>query len=111
MRCSYGITLTQIPRFDPSRVDRHHRQYTRLEPSHRLAFLEFRRFGIVLPFGARNDHFNTPNRFLFSPEGTWLQNDWANPFESWEYVINWLYLITDMFAYRSSLLSQSSSCH
>lgn len=85
---SYGFddAVNEINRvrFDPSRIDRHHRQYIRLEPSHRLAFLEFRRFGIVLPFGARNDHFNTPNRFLFSPEGTWLQNDLANPLHSWD---------------------------
>ncbi|KAH8089940.1 hypothetical protein BXZ70DRAFT_899118 [Cristinia sonorae] len=70
-------------RFEPSRVDRHHRRYGRLEPSHRLASLEFRRFGLVLPFGARNDRFNTPNRYLFSPEGQWLQDDLADPLESW----------------------------
>ncbi|KAA1477215.1 hypothetical protein DENSPDRAFT_844415 [Dentipellis sp. KUC8613] len=70
-------------RFAPSRVDRHHRQYCQLQPSNRLAVHEFRRFGLVLPFGARNDLFNSPNRFLFSPDGKWLQDDLASPLESW----------------------------
>jgi len=71
-------------RFAPSRKDFLHRHYCRLEPSHRLAFLEFRRFGLVLPFGAENGHFNTPNRLLFSPSCEWLQTDHANPLDSWE---------------------------
>ncbi|RDB18739.1 hypothetical protein Hypma_014684 [Hypsizygus marmoreus] len=71
-------------RFAPSRTDRHDRHYCRLEPSHRLAFLEFRRFGLVLPFSTGNDHFNLLNRFLFSPQGKWMQDDLANPLESWE---------------------------
>ncbi|KDQ11254.1 hypothetical protein BOTBODRAFT_463500 [Botryobasidium botryosum FD-172 SS1] len=71
-------------RFAPSRRDFLHRHYCRLEPSHRLAFLEFRRFGLVLPFGAENGHFNTPNRLLFSPSCEWLQTDHANPLDSWE---------------------------
>ncbi|KAF8891944.1 hypothetical protein CPB84DRAFT_1368633 [Gymnopilus junonius] len=70
-------------RFEPTRQDRHHRTYCRLQPSHRLAFLEYRRFGIVLPFGAANNNFNTPNKFLFSPDGQWLQDDMASPLESW----------------------------
>jgi len=45
--------------------------------------MEFRRFGLVLPFGARNNHFNTTNKFLFSPQGKWLQDDLADPLESW----------------------------
>ncbi|KDQ51326.1 hypothetical protein JAAARDRAFT_185086 [Jaapia argillacea MUCL 33604] len=71
-------------RFAPSRQDRHHRHYCRLEPSHRLACLEFRRFGLLLPFGALNSQFNTPNNFLFSPGGRWLQDDLADPLESWD---------------------------
>ncbi|KAI0067092.1 hypothetical protein BV25DRAFT_1868112 [Artomyces pyxidatus] len=71
-------------RFAPDSVDRHHRRYCRLEPSHRLSLLEFRRFGLLLPFGARNDHFNHPNRFLFSPEGRWMQTDTSSPLGSWD---------------------------
>lgn len=67
----------------PSRVDYRDRMYLGLKPSHRLAFLEYRRFGIVLPFGALNAHCNVPNPSLFS-NGTWLQTDYADPLESWE---------------------------
>ncbi|KAJ8587573.1 hypothetical protein M405DRAFT_863636 [Rhizopogon salebrosus TDB-379] len=67
-----------------SRGDLRDRMYARLRPSHRLAFQEFRRFGIVLPFGAVNAHFNAPNGSLFSPEGKWLQTDYADPLEGWD---------------------------
>ena len=68
----------------PSRRDLRDRMYAGLRPSHRVAFREFRRFGIVLPFGAVNAHFNSPNNSLFSPEGEWLQTDYADPLEGWE---------------------------
>lgn len=68
----------------PSRRDFHERMYAKLRPSHRVAFHEFRRFGIVLPFGALNAHFNVPNLSLFSFEGSWLQTDYADPLEGWE---------------------------
>ena len=71
-------------RFEPTREDKHHRGYCCLKPSHRLASLEFRRFGILLPFGAANNNFNTPNKFLFSPSGRWLQDDMATPLDSWK---------------------------
>jgi hypothetical protein len=61
--------------------------YLALRPAHRVAFHEFRRFGIVLPFGAMNAHFNCPNLSLFSPEGKWLQTDYADPLEGWESVV------------------------
>ncbi|CCL98308.1 uncharacterized protein FIBRA_00302 [Fibroporia radiculosa] len=63
--------------------DRLHRQYWPLEPSHRLAFHEFRTYGLLLPFGAANAHFNYPNRLLFSPTGQWLQPNKVNPLDSW----------------------------
>lgn len=55
-----------------------------MEPSHRVACMEYRRYGIVLPFGAFNAHFNVPNSTLFSHDGQWLQNDSANPLQGWE---------------------------
>jgi len=67
----------------PSRRDYRERMYAKLRPSHRIAFQEFRRFGIVLPFGAPNSHFNVPNPSLFSPEGKWLQTDYADPLMGW----------------------------
>jgi hypothetical protein len=68
----------------PSRRDFRDRMYAGLKPSHRVAFQEYRRFGIVLPFGAMNAHFNVPNRSLFSPTGEWLQSDYADPLGGWE---------------------------
>ena len=67
-----------------SRRDFRDRMYMGLKPSHRAAFKEYRRFGIVLPFGAMNAHFNRPNLSLFSPEGKWWQTDYADPLEGWE---------------------------
>jgi hypothetical protein len=54
-----------------------------MEPSHRLASLEFRRFGLVYPFGAANNLFNTANKFLFTHDGRWLEDDLATPLQSW----------------------------
>lgn len=68
----------------PSREDFRDRMYSRLKASHRLAFKEFRRFGIVLPFGAPNAHFNRPNKSLFRDNGLWWQTDFADPLEGWE---------------------------
>jgi hypothetical protein len=64
----------------PSRQDLRDNMYASLKPSHRLAFLGYRRFGIILPFGAMNAHFNCPNLSLFFHEGKWLQT----PLGGWE---------------------------
>jgi len=58
--------------------------YVGLRPSHRVAFQEYRRSGIILPFGASKAHFNCPNRSLFSPDYRWLQTDFADPLEGWD---------------------------
>jgi len=71
-------------RLTPSRADYRDRQYAQLRPAHRVAFQEFRRFGLVLPFGAVNSHFNAPNLSLFSLNGEWLQTDFADPLEGYE---------------------------
>ena len=68
----------------PSRCDFRDRMYVGLRPSHRVAFQEYRRSGIILPFGASKAHFNCPNRSLFSPDCHWLQTDYADPLEGWE---------------------------
>ena len=57
-----------------------------MEPSHRLATLNFRKTGLVLPFGARRDRFDQPNRFLFSSEEKWVEDEVVDPLLSWEYV-------------------------
>jgi len=88
----------------PSRHNYWDRKYASLKPSHRVAFQQYRRFGIVLPFGAMNAHFNSPNLSLFSLKHKWLQTDHADPLEGWEYVLvfNVLYPLT--------MISQHS-CH
>lgn len=68
----------------PSRRDLRDRMYAGLKPSHRAAFQRYRRFGIILPFGAMNAHFNCPNSSLFTLEGEWMQTDYADPLEGWE---------------------------
>ena len=68
----------------PSRRDFRDRMYVGLRPSHQVAFIEYRHSGIVLPFGAAKAQFNCPNCSLFSPDGKWLQTDYADPLEGWE---------------------------
>ena len=68
----------------PSRRDFRDRMYASLKPSHRVSFHTYRRFGIVLPFGAINAHFNFPNQSLFTPTGRWLQTDYADPLGGWQ---------------------------
>ncbi|KAJ2924336.1 hypothetical protein H1R20_g12763, partial [Candolleomyces eurysporus] len=71
-------------RMAPERRDYRDRMYTNLKPSHRVAFYAFRRYGIVLPLGAANAHFNCANSSLFSLEGKWLQTDYADPLSGWD---------------------------
>ncbi|GJE88932.1 zf-MYND and DUF4470 domain-containing protein [Phanerochaete sordida] len=71
-------------RQDPSRVDVRHRAWAQCRGSHRLARDAYNRTGLVLPFGAHAAHFDTPNRFLFSPAGAWLLSDGANPLAGWD---------------------------
>jgi hypothetical protein len=87
----------------PSRRDYRDRMYLALRPAHRVAFHKFRRFGIVLPFGAMNAHFNSPNFSLFSAEGKWLQTDYADPLEGWESVL--------LFQPRTILIVSQHSHH
>lgn len=68
----------------PSRKDYRDRMYAGLKPAHRVAYQEYRRFGIILPFGSVNAHFNVPNQSLFSPSGKWLQTDYADPLGGWK---------------------------
>ena len=83
---SVGVAQGEYERIRnaPSRKDYRDRMYAGLKPAHRVAFQEYRRFGIILPFGAMNAHFNVPNQSLFSPAGEWLQTDYADPLEGWK---------------------------
>ena len=68
----------------PSRVDYIDRYYVGLRPSHRVAFQQWRKFGLVLPFGASNAHMNIPNKWLFGPNGQLFICDGTSPCEGWE---------------------------
>ncbi|KAF5374237.1 hypothetical protein D9758_004727 [Tetrapyrgos nigripes] len=68
----------------PQRVDYRHRYYLGLEPSHRVAFQEWREFGIVYPFGGCSAHLNVPNPWLFSPDHRLYLNDSASPYQGWD---------------------------
>ena len=68
----------------PSHRDYRDKMYVALRLSHRVAFLKFRQFGLVLPCGAPSAHFNAPNLSLFSLKGEWLETDYADPLEGWE---------------------------
>jgi hypothetical protein len=71
-------------RFAHHRRDYWDKYLLSLEPTHRLAVQEYRRFGLIHPFGSANFQFNAPNRFLFTPDGHWMQRDHAIPLECWE---------------------------
>ncbi len=79
-------TAYEWARQKPEKQDLRDRMYHGLRPSHRAAFHEYRRFGIVLPFGATDAHFDMPNQSLFSPDLQWLQSDFADPLHGWQYV-------------------------
>ncbi|KAJ2935901.1 hypothetical protein H1R20_g1193, partial [Candolleomyces eurysporus] len=68
----------------PSRRDHRERFMAQLRPSHRVAFEEYRRSGIVRPFGVQNPHFTKPNLSLFTLEAKWWQSDSASPLNGWD---------------------------
>lgn len=49
--------------FNPSRLDYRDRYIADLEPSHRVAFMHYRKSGIVAPFSYDTSHFTQPNRY------------------------------------------------
>ncbi|THV03786.1 hypothetical protein K435DRAFT_962274 [Dendrothele bispora CBS 962.96] len=68
----------------PERVDYRDRYYWGLEGSHRVAYQEWRKFGIVNPFGGFSAHLNRPNSWLFGPDHRLYLNDSASPFQGWD---------------------------
>lgn len=49
--------------------------YYNMRPSHRVGLQEYRRTGVVLPFGADLSRFSEPNSSLFFSCGCWFQSD------------------------------------
>ncbi|TFY71362.1 hypothetical protein EVG20_g1649 [Dentipellis fragilis] len=92
----------QHVRVSPLSIDRLHRRYCQVEPAHRQALHHFRKTGVLLPFGAATAHFKHPNRFLFSPEGKWIQDDLADPLRGWPYV----FVLSNLSAASSTISSR-----
>ncbi|KAF5328023.1 hypothetical protein D9758_018025 [Tetrapyrgos nigripes] len=69
---------------DPNRVDYIERFYLNLEPSHRLAIDEWRRFGVLYPFDACSNYLNQPNPWLFSHDHELFLSDYSSPKEGWD---------------------------
>ncbi|KAJ7777158.1 hypothetical protein B0H16DRAFT_1302211 [Mycena metata] len=68
----------------PDRLDFREKYFAGLKPSHRMAFQRFRESGILAPFSLNTSNFTQPNRFLFSPQGTWLVQEDANCLFGWD---------------------------
>ena len=68
----------------PERVDYRDRAVQPFEPPHRLGFLEWRRRGVLLPYGASQDHFTVSNRWLFTEKGELAFKDSSAPLCDWE---------------------------
>ncbi|KAJ7066768.1 hypothetical protein B0H15DRAFT_925988 [Mycena belliarum] len=68
----------------PDRLDLREKYFAGLHPSHRMAFKRFRESGILVPFSLNTAKFTEPNRFLFSPQGTWMVPEDANPLFGWD---------------------------
>ena len=66
-----------------SRVDYRDRFLHLLRGSHRASVFEWSNFGLVLPFGAPNEHFNWANKWLFL-DGRLQVNDSASPLRGWK---------------------------
>ncbi|KAJ2915810.1 hypothetical protein MD484_g4599, partial [Candolleomyces efflorescens] len=69
----------------PSNKDTASRMYYNLKPSHRVAFQEYRRTGMLLPFGADHSPYTVANSSLFEERsGKWFQDDRADPLHGWD---------------------------
>ncbi|MCO5557105.1 hypothetical protein L7F22_010661 [Adiantum nelumboides] len=55
-----------------------------LRPSHQVAWKEFCKWGLLLPFGTYNAHHDVPNKFLCHPSSGWLPHADANPLSGWD---------------------------
>ncbi|KAJ7173458.1 hypothetical protein C8R46DRAFT_115452 [Mycena filopes] len=68
----------------PDRLDFREKYFAGLKPSHRMAFQRFRESGILAPFSLNTSNFTQPNRFLFTPQGTWMVPEDANALFGWD---------------------------
>ncbi|KAJ7557238.1 hypothetical protein O6H91_05G118100 [Diphasiastrum complanatum] len=60
------------------------RKLHRLRPPHSLGWMEFHKWGILLPFGASRAGFKQPNPFLFEPGHGWILSEEDDPLNGWD---------------------------
>ncbi|KAK7937625.1 uncharacterized protein PG986_014493 [Apiospora aurea] len=72
-----GITLAD------SRKDYRNRNLLLHPPPHRIAIYQFRKYGLLLPFGSSRLAFQEPNPTFFQTAGTWPMKDNADPLHGW----------------------------
>lgn len=70
--------------FHPDRIDYRDRHIAALQPSHRMAFMHFRKTCILAPFSYDTSHFTEPNRSVVSSEChmPWLLMYYSSDFYS-----------------------------
>ncbi|KAK3650726.1 hypothetical protein LTR56_006131 [Elasticomyces elasticus] len=66
-----------------ARKDSIESQYMRHSPAHRVCKEQFRKDGILLPFGNSREAFTIPNPMFFQGV-TWRMRDYAEDFEGWD---------------------------
>jgi hypothetical protein len=69
---------------NPSRTDYLHRYMSGLKPGERVCCDNFRRYGLLLPFGALNAHLNVANRLIMDPDFGWTMTDSSDPLSGWD---------------------------
>jgi hypothetical protein len=106
-KCSSSVSFSEASALRRSVTMAEHRQdyvdraLFRLPPPWRLAHMRFREDGVLLPFGAARDEFNTPNPYvsfseknqefqfliiystLFQDTELWPMADYADPLDGW----------------------------
>ncbi|KAJ0413015.1 hypothetical protein BJY00DRAFT_322735 [Aspergillus carlsbadensis] len=88
-KCSSSVSFSEASALRRSVTMAEHRQdyvdraLFRLPPPWRLAHMRFREDGVLLPFGAARDQFNTPNPTLFQDTELWPMADYADPLDGW----------------------------
>ncbi|KAH7111343.1 hypothetical protein B0J11DRAFT_412301, partial [Dendryphion nanum] len=67
------------------RIDHIDRNIYKMSPGRRAGAIDFRKHGILLPFGASRKDFTTPNPTFFDGQNSWPMMDDADPLNGWAY--------------------------
>lgn len=70
---------------NPTRTDVRYSYMKYLKPHHRVSWNYYRQYGLFLPFGTFNAHFNLPNKFIYDPfTDDWIVPDCIDPTDGWD---------------------------